>query len=226
MRIFRWTLLSLTIVLCLPAMAGAASRLAEISSYQTYVYNRPTQGAKPILHLFRYQAINGQPVRLPLLGQYDRPGQHWVKVALPIRQNQGRGWIPRSRVALSWAQYRIRINTGQRRLRVFYRGRVLRTTRVIIGAPATPTPRGRFFAVDGLRLDVPWAHMGWALVTSAFSERLRHFEGGQGQVAIHTTGTLSGRLGDAASHGCVRVPPGFAKWLVFRIPNGTPIEIV
>jgi len=54
---------------------------------------------------------------------------------------------------------------------------------------------------------------------------LKHYDGGEGQVAIHARGSLAGALGTASSHGCMRVRDQDAGWLAHRIPNGTRVDI-
>ena len=105
------------------------------------------------------------------------------------------------------------------------KGRVLRRYDVIVGKPSTPTPHGLFFVSESLRLHNDWARGKWALATSAFSEVLQEYDGGQGQVALHAKGTLAGALGSASSHGCIRFVNEQIARLVKLVPNGTPIII-
>jgi lipoprotein-anchoring transpeptidase ErfK/SrfK len=95
---------------------------------------------------------------------------------------------------------------------------------VVIGTPSTPTPTGRFFIEEALDLS---SQVGgpFALATSARSEVLQEFEGGPGQIALHGTNGLSGALGSAASHGCVRLDTEAITWLARRIGGGVPLTI-
>ena len=54
---------------------------------------------------------------------------------------------------------------------------------------------------------------------------LQEFEGGPGQIAIHGTNGLSGALGSAASHGCIRLGTSAITWLARRIGGGVPLTI-
>ena len=54
---------------------------------------------------------------------------------------------------------------------------------------------------------------------------LQEFEGGPGQIALHGTNGLSGALGTAASHGCIRLSTGTITWLARRIGAGVPLTI-
>ena len=104
-------------------------------------------------------------------------------------------------------------------------GHVMRRFPAIVGTPSTPTPRGRFFIEEALALS-PTDHGGpFALATSARSAVLQEFEGGPGQIAMHGTNGLSGALGTAASHGCIRLSTGAITWLARRIGAGVPLTI-
>jgi lipoprotein-anchoring transpeptidase ErfK/SrfK len=76
-----------------------------------------------------------------------------------------------------------------------------------------------------MHLHNSWANGQWALATSAFSRILKHFDGGQGQVALHARASLPDPVGTAASHGCVRFNNGDIAWMAAHIPNGTPVWI-
>ena len=95
----------------------------------------------------------------------------------------------------------------------------------IVGKPSTPTPRGRFFVEEALALAPSAAGGPYALATSARSNVFQEFEGGPGQIAIHGRDHLSGSLGSAASHGCVRLSTRAITWLAKRIGAGTPLSI-
>jgi hypothetical protein len=63
------------------------------------------------------------------------------------------------------------------------------------------------------------------LATSARSGVFQEFDGGPGQIALHGTGNLSGALGTASSHGCVRLAPQAIAWLASRVGAGVPVSI-
>ena len=52
-----------------------------------------------------------------------------------------------------------------------------------------------------------------ALALSARSNVFAEFEGGPGQIGIHGRDNLGGTLGQAESHGCVRLHPSNATTL-------------
>ena len=150
----------------------------------------------------------------------------WVRVRLSVRPNGRTGWIPARvtrNVSLPW---RIVVNRHRRRASVYRNGGVVRSFPVVVGKRSTPTPLGHFFVVERVRIHTSWAHGLWALATSAHSNVLQEFDGGDGQIAIHARGSLSGRLGSGSSHGCIRVANATAAWLARVIPRGTPIDVV
>jgi lipoprotein-anchoring transpeptidase ErfK/SrfK len=63
------------------------------------------------------------------------------------------------------------------------------------------------------------------LATSARSNVLQEFDGGPGQIALHGTDHLSGALGTAASHGCIRMAIPDVEQLYELVPLHTPIYV-
>ena len=163
---------------------------------------------------------------LPVLGRTsDRRGGSWLHVRLPGRPNSHRGWISTNRTRLTSTSWRILVDLSARRLTVFRGDRARRHFRAIVGKPSTPTPRGSFFIEEALALS-PYESGGpFALATSARSNVFQEFEGGPGQIGIHGTNNLTGALGTAASHGCIRLGTRAITWLARRIGAGTPLTI-
>jgi lipoprotein-anchoring transpeptidase ErfK/SrfK len=165
------------------------------------------------------------PTVLPVLGRGGRDDA-WLRVRLPGRPNGHTGWIAAARTRPASTPWRIVVSLSARRVIVSRSGRVVRRFAAIVGKPSTPTPRGTFFVEEALRLSPGASGAPFALATSARSDALREFDGGPGQIALHGTGNLSGALGTAASHGCVRLAPGAITWLARRIGAGVPVSIV
>jgi len=117
------------------------------------------------------------------------------------------------------------LDISTRRLTVYHYGRVARRYRAVVGTQATPTPRGHFFIEEALSLSPLAAGGPFALATSARSAVLQEFAGGPGQIALHGTKNLSGALGTAASHGCVRLNTRAITWLAGRIGGGVPLTV-
>jgi hypothetical protein len=131
----------------------------------------------------------------------------WVELRLPSRPNNAVGWAPASALLLVSTAWRIAVSLRSRTLSLYRAGAPAGRYRVVVGAPATPTPRG-LFAVLGVTRAAPDGFTGaWLLALTAHSDALPHFDGGEGRVGIHGRGGLSLRdpLGTARSHGCVRL---------------------
>jgi lipoprotein-anchoring transpeptidase ErfK/SrfK len=166
--------------------------------------------------------LTGVRTVLPVLGSHGA----WLRVRLPGRPNGHTGWISTNRTRQTSTPWRIVVSLSRRHVMVLRAGRVVREFAAIVGKPSTPTPRGNFFVEEALRLSPGASGAPFALATSARSNALREFDGGPGQIALHGTGNLSGALGTAASHGCVRLAPHAITWLARRIGAGVPLSIV
>jgi lipoprotein-anchoring transpeptidase ErfK/SrfK len=163
---------------------------------------------------------------LPVLGSATgRTGRRWLRVRLPGRPNSHTGWIVAAATRRATTPWRIHVRLSRRRVTVFQYGRVVRRFRVVVGTPATPTPRGRFFVEEAVALAPGLPGGPFALALSARSNVLQEFAGGPGQTAMHGTQGLSGLPGSAASHGCLRVSTRAITWLAQRISAGVPVRV-
>ena len=148
----------------------------------------------------------------------------WYLVQLPLRPNGVTGYVRARGVLLVSVPTRIDVDISARELRFFNGGRLLLRTPAAIGAPATPTPIGRFYVNQRLVSDTPDGPFGpGALGVSAFSPVLTDWEQG-GPIAIHGTDDPAS-IGHPVSHGCVRVPNATLRRLFRATPAGTPVVI-
>ncbi len=155
-----------------------------------------------------------------------RPG--WVRVLLPSRPNGASAWVARRRVRLVATRWRVEVNVAARRVTVLRAGRVVRRFGAVVGAPATPTPKGRFAVYERARQPDPGGFLGpWALHLTGHSEVLDNYGGGPGRLALHGRGgaSLADPLGTAASHGCVRVPNADIAFLARVLVPGAPVAV-
>jgi lipoprotein-anchoring transpeptidase ErfK/SrfK len=148
----------------------------------------------------------------------------WYRVQLPRRPNGANGYVRARAVDLATVRTKIVIDVSAHSL-TFRRGSrpVLRTT-VAVGAPATPTPTGRYYVNQKL---VPVDGSGpfgpGALGISAFSPVLTGWAQG-GPVAIHGTNE-PWSIGHSVSNGCIRVQNPVLRRLFAATPAGTPVLI-
>lgn len=173
----------------------------------------------------RRPLTRGRTVLPVLASATPRDRGEWLRVWLPGRPNGHTGWISRTHTRLTVTGWRIRVELSSRRVTVYHDGHVRRRFPAIVGKPSTPTPRGSFFVEEALALPRYAAGGPFALATSARSNVFHEFEGGPGQIGIHGTNGLSGTLGTAASHGCIRLGTGAITWLAHRMGAGVPLDI-
>lgn len=215
------------------ARDGRASGAPVIPSRQALVvlkqshqaFSGPSDDSRQLTEVSAVRPITGEATTLPVLQRVtvDRVG--WLRVRLPGRPNGRTGWIRQRGTALSTTTWHLLVDTSTRRLTVFDHGRPIRTLRVIVGKPATPTPHGQFFVEEDVRLLPSAVGAPFALALSARSDVLQDFDGGPGQIALHGLMNVGGRLDTAASHGCVRLANDAVRWLVAHIAPGVPVTI-
>ena len=156
----------------------------------------------------------------------DRQAGGWVQVLLPIRPNGSRGWVREADVILTPTLFRITVELGEHRLRVYRDRSIVFEDTVAVGTPATPTPPGRFYIRALLKAPRPDTAYGpFAYALSGYSEVLQTFNGGDAEFGIHGNDDAS-KLGTDASHGCVRMSNDGITALTAMLPLGTPVEIV
>jgi hypothetical protein len=163
---------------------------------------------------------------LPVLGRASaRNGGEWLRVRLPGRPNGHAGWISANRTRERTTEWHLVVKRAAKHVLVYRGGKLRRRFPAIVGKPSTPTPRGAFFVEEALALAPGEPGGPYALATSARSNVFQEFEGGPGQIGIHGTNGLSGKLGSASSHGCVRLGTRALTWLVRRVGAGVPLTI-
>jgi hypothetical protein len=225
---------ALCVVACGLLASAPASAGAEVPAghRQVVLLGDHVARTRPSPHARRIETIAGRRpltrVRtvLPVLGRArSRDGRSWAHVRLPGRPNARKGWIVLARTRLTTTPWRIAIRLSSRLVVVHHHGRLVRRFRAVVGAPATPTPRGRFFVEEAVALGAGAQGGPYALAASARSDVLQEFNGGPGQIALHGTGGLPGAAGTAVSHGCIRLSPQAITWLARRIGAGVPLIV-
>jgi lipoprotein-anchoring transpeptidase ErfK/SrfK len=135
------------------------------------------------------------------------------------------GWIPLSATGLARINWQLKVSLSARRLTVLQGGKVINRFTVAIGAPAAPTPTGRFAVTDRLTTGDPAGPYGCCILAlSAKSPHAIQGWNGGNRIAIHSTPEVSS-IGEAASHGCLRVTLADGRWLLDHVPLGTPALI-
>jgi hypothetical protein len=180
----------------------------------------PKAGRVLVLHQFRPDFRPQEVLALGATRGVD--GQLWYRLSLPMRPNNTMGWVSARQVDLHHVSNRILINVAERRLQVLRGRQVLYTTTVAVGAPGMETPIGHYYVQVRFHPDDTFLGV-FAFETSAYS-KLTDWPGG-GVVGIHGTSAPQ-LLGQAVSHGCVRMSNEAALVLKRLVPLGTPINII
>jgi lipoprotein-anchoring transpeptidase ErfK/SrfK len=192
----------------------------------TNVFKQPGRHVKQTLPT--HASWGGGPQVLLVLDTREYEGKTWLRVDLPGRPNGSSGWIREDFVQLRATSWRVTVSRATHLVTVYRDGRRQRSFRSVVGAPATPTPRGLYAVYEKLAQPDPKGFLGpWALHLTAFSNVLLNYGGGPGRVAIHGRdgASLADPLGSDRSHGCIRVDDANIRWMARFVPLGTPVLI-
>ncbi|MFL5865057.1 MAG: L,D-transpeptidase [Solirubrobacteraceae bacterium] len=154
-----------------------------------------------------------------------RRSGRWLGVVSPKAGNNHVGWIPASAASLSRVAWELKVSLSARKLTVLDKGEVKQRYTVAIGAPDAPTPTGRFAVTDRLLTGNPAGPYGCCILAlSAKAPHVIQGWSGGNRIAIHST-PESETIGEAVSHGCVRLTLAEGRWLINHVPLGTPTLI-
>jgi len=168
----------------------------------------------------------GANVLLVLAARASRANGVWYRVRLASRPNDAAGWVPAEAVQVKRTPYRVVVRLGARKLELLRKGKVVGRWAVAIGTSANPTPAGRFAISEIVRQQRASGFFGTYIITlTSHSENLSEFDGGDGRVALHGTNQPQ-LLGQAVSHGCVRMSNPVATRIATTVPAGAPVDIV
>lgn len=156
-------------------------------------------------------------------GTAGKPGKVWLRVVIPARPLNRKGWIPQYAARVKPTEKRIVVNRSTHWLNVFNGDRRVFHTRVATGRPDRRTPLGLFYVAAKYRPPFNALVTAYALELSA-PAGLPDFALG-GVIGIHGTPAVS-TLGYNASNGCIRVSPSAALRLKQIIPPGTPVRVI
>jgi hypothetical protein len=204
-----------------PLLPEGVNVLAVPSKRIVPVWEHPAQ-PHPV---FRLDAQNPMGRISPMLvdGAKRRAGAAWYEVLLPLRPNGSSGWMRAKDVTLKRIDQRIDVDLSERLLSYYVHDDLEQRFHVGVGTDATPTGTGSFYVWVKIQYASPYQPYGIAaLGLSGFSPVLSEWPGG-GRMAIHGTSSPTD-LGNAVSHGCVRVYNADLKKLL-DVPLGTPVRI-
>jgi lipoprotein-anchoring transpeptidase ErfK/SrfK len=203
----------------------AAALVAHARVPSLAVYDTPGS-AHPVRRLANpWPAARNDPsLRVPQVFLVDAQRDGWVKVLLPVLPSTD-GWVRAADVTVTKVGYAIRISLALRQMTVLKQGRVLWQGPAAVGAPASPTPTGRFSVRAKLAApNTQTAYGPYAFALSSHSQVITGFTGGDAEVAIHGTNDAS-VLGRAVTLGSVRISNDEITKLASVLPLGTPVDI-
>jgi lipoprotein-anchoring transpeptidase ErfK/SrfK len=232
-----WVLLALALLVLAPVphatarMRGAPAggpvfpAAGDLLGSRLVVRAAPTKSARAVRTLGQFRSDFRLRVLLAVRETTGQDGQRWLELSLPGRPNGGRGWVPATAVELHRVANRIVVHRGARRLEVrrISDGKLLLAAPVAVGKPGAETPLGHDFYVQWRFVPTDPFYGSYALETSAYS-RLSDWPGG-GVVGIHGTDEPQ-LIGDAVSHGCIRMLNRDVVKLRALARLGTPIDIL
>jgi hypothetical protein len=218
-----------------PAPAQQSSSAVRLSNERTFTrwaaaattapaYAQPSLDSRTVGRL-RLLTEDGFPeVYVLLSSRSGADGATWIRLRLAQRPNGVTAWVRRGTLGpFNLVHTRLVVSRRALRITLYDHGKRRFRAPVGIGAPGTPTPRGRFwirekFSVSGVPL-----YGTRAMGTAAYSDVLTDWPGG-GVIGVHGTsepGLIPGR----PSHGCVRMHNPDIERLYQLTPVGTPLRI-
>ncbi len=202
----------------LPAIPGGSGALVALVLHPTAL--RASPGGHSIAHLATRTEF-GSPEMLWVVKHV----HGWLGVITPQAGNGRVAWIEQRVTSLSRVSWELKVSLSARRLTVINQGKVVKSYTVAIGTPDAPTPTGHFAVTDRLATDDPSGPYGCCILglSASAPHAIQGWTGGT-RIAIHST-PETGSIGEAASHGCIRLTLPEGRWLLGHIPLGTPTLI-
>ena len=211
---------------------AAGARLSDEQTHTYWAHSKlraqilrlPMPASRPIARV-HYLTEDGFPeVYLVLRRWTDPDGRSWLKIRVPMRPNGRSGWVRDFALGrLHLVRTRLVVDRLALRATLYLSGRRIWRSGIGVGAPGTPTPAGRFWVRERIRvLNAGGSYGPWAFGSSAYSV-LSDWPGG-GVIGIHGTDQpqlIPGR----PSHGCIRVENSAISRLALLMPIGTPVLI-
>ena len=204
-----------------PARGETASRLyvtgSDIAAPQGPLLLHAAPGSERIVAQVGSRTEFGSPTKLAVVYE----SGDWLAVISEQLGNGVRGFVRKARLRITHDPFSLEVNRARKVLTVWRMGIRLRRIAIAVGAPETPTPRGRFSITDKLR-DFWSAYYGCCAL--ALSGRQMHATPGWiggNRLAIHAgTG-----VGLAVSNGCLRAAARDMEYLMTVLPVGTQLIV-
>jgi lipoprotein-anchoring transpeptidase ErfK/SrfK len=217
------------------AGAGGKAPLTPLSSVKVFgsgpiawakvaVRSAPSREARVLATLTQFRPDFHPRTVLAVDARLDRVGEpSWYRITVPGRPNGRTGWIPAAAAHVKPIDRWLVVYRQSRKFELYVDGALRRTGPVAVGARGMETPIGLFF-VQSRFVPTRYPILGaFAFETSGYS-KLSDWPGG-GVVGVHGTNS-PWLIGQAVSHGCVRLRNSDALALRKLVRVGTPVKIV
>jgi len=175
--------------------------------------------------------IGTMPAASPYYGE---PTVAWVlavsedgrfgRVPIPYAGRDVTGWLRLRGLQTSTTSVSVRADLSRHRLWVVRGERVVFSARAATGAPASPTPTGRYVISDRVAFPGGGVLGTYAFGLSGIQPNLPPGWSGGNQLAIHGTNDPSS-IGRSASAGCLRVAERVLDRLKRVLGVGTPVVV-
>jgi lipoprotein-anchoring transpeptidase ErfK/SrfK len=197
---------------------GKGSLIAELQ-HATLMRSKP--GGGRVITKVKTQTAYGSTQTLWVV----RLSGSWLGVISNLAGNNQVGWIPASSATLSRVNWKLEASLSHRALSVMHNGQLVARYSIAVGAPADPTPTGRFAVTDRLSTGDPAGPYGCCILalSAVAPHAIQDWSGGN-RIAIHSTPEVES-IGKPVSHGCMRLTLAEGRWLLSHIPLGTPTVV-
>ncbi len=152
------------------------------------------------------------------------PKGRYGRVPIPYTSKPRTGWIPLRGLKRSHTPFVVRADLSRHGLTVTKLGHLVLRVPMATGAPASPTPPGRYFVTDRVPFNPGGALGAFAFGISGIQPHLPAGWRGGNQLAIHGTNNPAS-IGSSASAGCLRVSRATLERLKRILILGTPVII-
>jgi lipoprotein-anchoring transpeptidase ErfK/SrfK len=155
--------------------------------------------------------------------ELSRDGRHGL-VDVPYVARHRTGWIALRGLTTAWTRVSVEADLSEHRITVRRGDDVLFRAPAATGAPASPTPAGRYFVTDRVPFPSGGSLGTFAFGISGIQPNLPAGWSGGDQLAIHGTNDPSS-IGRSASAGCLRVSEHVLARLKRLLRLGTPVVV-
>jgi lipoprotein-anchoring transpeptidase ErfK/SrfK len=149
----------------------------------------------------------------------------WVEVTAEALPNGRYAWVKFGRdVGVHSIQWRLRVSLSRRELYVLRDSRIVRTIRVGIGRPGSPTPTGHFAVAE--KLTGPFGPAFGPRILALTARQPRLPAGWNRSITYYVAIHAGTGRGSEVSAGCLHAAEPDVRYLMRTVPLGTPVRIM